>query len=175
MKTYALLVAAFVLSAACSGGVDTAAIAKPATAGDTEQTVDLDTNIVFDKTDGVLKYRSPFDPETTLKLNAIVIKAKDSITKFDDEVEGIRASVGAATAGQIEARAKAQAGLERLETLHAPVVKAKAEMAIARKELVASKRYYNNIVLSGMEEFINRVDNELTEEINGVSSKLKAN
>jgi hypothetical protein len=173
MKTFALLVSVFALSAACSGGVDTAAIAKPAAAGETGQTVDLDTNVVFDKTDGVIKYRSPFDPETTLKLNAIVIQAKDSITKFDDEVEGIRASVGAAQAGQIDARAKAQAGLERLESLHAPVVKAKAEMAVARKELVASKRYYNNIVLSGMEEFINRVDSELNDEIKALSAPKK--
>ncbi len=173
MKTYALLVAVLALSAACSGAVDTAAIAKPSASGETGQTVDLDTNIVFDKTDGVLKYRSPFDPETTLKLNAIVIQAKNSITKFDDEVEAIRASAGAASAGQAEARAKAQAGLARLEELHAPVVKAKAEMAVARKELVASKRYYNNIVLSGMEEFIVRVDRELNEEIKSVSDKLK--
>lgn len=174
MKRYALLLSALALTAACSGGADTAAIAKPAGA-DAGQTVDLDTNIVFDKTDGVLKYRSPFDGPTTLKLNAIVVQAQDSITKFDDEIEGIRGSVGAAAAGQIDARTKAQAGLERLEALHATVVKAKAEMAVARKELVASKRYYNNIVLSGMEEFINRVDDEFNDEIKELNGKLKTN
>ncbi|MEK6638877.1 MAG: hypothetical protein AABY88_12430 [Pseudomonadota bacterium] len=174
MKTFALLTSILALASACTGGIDTAAVAKTA---DTNagQTVDLDTNIVFDKTDGVLKYRSPFDPATTIKLNAIVVQAKDSITKFDNEVAGIRASVGAAAAGQADPRMKAQAGLERLESLHAPVVKAKAEMAVARKELIASKRYFNNIVLSGMEEFINRVDEELNEEIKNVSGKLKPN
>ncbi len=173
MKTHTLLILALALT---TTGIYSTAIAKPAGAAvETAGTVDLDTNIVFDKTDGVLKYRSPFDPETTLKLNAIVIQAKDSITKFDDEVEPIRATVDTVAAGKSHARKKALQGLARLESLHAPVMKAKAEMVVARTELVASKRYFNNIVLSGMEEFINRVDDEFTSEIKGLSGKIKTN
>ena len=174
MKPFALLILALAITTACTDGVDSSAFAKPAGAAtDTARTVDLDTNVVFDKTDGVLKYRSPFDAETTLKLNAIVIQAKTSITEFDDEIAPIRASVDAAAAGQNEARAKALAGLARLETLRAPVVKAKADMVVARTELVASKLYFNNIVLSGMEDFINRVDGEFGDEIKAMKTKLK--
>lgn len=173
MKTIPLLISVLALASACTGGAESTAIAKPADATVAGgETVDLDTNIVFDKTDGVLKYRSPFDPQTTLKLNAIVIKAKDSITKFDDEIGPIRAAVGAAASGDAAAKAKAAQGLERLEELHAPVVTAKAEMEVARKELVTSKRYFNNIVLSGMEEFIRRVDSEFNDEIKTLGSQV---
>ena len=172
MKITALLVSILAFATACSSGVDTAAIAKPTGAESAaNQTVDLDTNIVFDKTDGVLKYRSPFDGETTLKLNKIVFAAENSIIKFDDEIDGIRASVAAGAAGQSDARIKAEAGMARLKELHDPVIKAKIDMVAARKELVGSKRYFNNIVLSGMVEFINRVDDEFNDEIKLLNEK----
>ena len=137
--------------------------------------VDLDTNVVFDKTDGVLSYRSPFDAPTSVKLSAIVRQAKNSIDTFDDKIATIRATVqaGVGAAPQSESWIKAQSALKELETLHQPVIKAKSEMAVARTELVASKKYFNNIVLSGMEEFIHRVDVEFDDEVKTLSTKLK--
>ena len=56
MKPFALLILALAITTACTDGVDSSAFAKPAGAAtDTARTVDLDTNVVFDKTDGVLK------------------------------------------------------------------------------------------------------------------------
>ena len=139
------------------------------------ETTDVDTNIVFDKTDGVLRYRSPFDAPTSVKLTAIVRKAKDSITKFDDTIPAIRTLVskGAAAPQHSMARAKALAAIKQLNMMHQPAIKASAEIKVARVELVASKQYFNNTVLSGMEKFIADVNAEFDDEMKMLSSKLQ--
>ena len=78
MKFPAFLASALALTAAYGQiGVSTA-IARTAKANHGQQAaaVDVDTNVVFDKTDGVLKYRSPFDAETSIKLSAIVTRPR---------------------------------------------------------------------------------------------------
>ena len=177
MKFPAFLASALALTIACGQiGVSTA-IARTAKAshGQEAPAVNVDTNVVFDKTDGVLKYRSPFDAETSVKLSAIVRKAKNSIDSFDDKIGAIRATVqaGALAPPQSKNWMRAQAALKELEAMHQPVIKAKAEMVVARDKLVKSRKYYNNIVLSGMEEFIRRVDNEFNDETKTLTSKLQ--
>jgi hypothetical protein len=130
---------------------------------------------VLQVANGVTTYKSPFDAATSVKLSAIVAKAKYSIDTFDKHIPGIRKAVdlSAAAPRQVALRRQALAAILEVKKMHRPVQTATVEMASAKSELIASGRYYNPNVLSGMIGFIADVDTEEQGEIAALSAKLK--
>jgi hypothetical protein len=139
-----------------------------------EQLVEGENSTVLIKTNGVFTYKSPFDAPTSVKLTAIVARARDSIATFDkirdDTYQLVNMAVGKSK--RSKQMAAATAAIEKVRQLQPPVTLAKAEMVVAKAELIASKRYYSETVLSGMELFIATVDSELADEVAGLTAKL---
>ena len=98
--------------------------------------------------------RSPFTQERVVKLNAIVKKSLDIITKFDE----LRKSL------QADGASSSEFGIA-LKKLSSKASDARAEMAQAKLELENSGEHYNKPIFAAMVKFVDDVDEELKIEI----------
>lgn len=117
-----------------------------------------------------------FEAETLLRLNAIMRRAKATIDKYDEVRPGIEQLVAASTAAPDDAAkaAKAAKGLDQIRALQADAIAARKELAAEGQKLVDSKKYYDQVVFSGMATFVTRVENEFADDLKAMSAKLKS-
>lgn len=108
-------------------------------------------------------------------LNAIVKQAYDAIELYDDKRKTTQATVGAAvgTNPNSPAMQKATAAIAEVQKLHEATLDAKAKINAEGVKLVNSEQYYNVEIFGGMTLFINKVEQELAEEVTSLNAMLK--
>ena len=104
--------------------------------------------------DGTAK--SSFPKGAVERLNAIMIRSKNTIDRFDKAIPAIREANKAGTGA---------AGLAELEKLHSDAKSANADLIAEGKKLDASGQYYDVVIFGGMTLFAGKVEKELEEEI----------
>ncbi len=118
-------------------------------------------------------YRPAFDQATTLKLNAIIRRAKDAIDAFDAR---LAKPVAALEAGErLPAGAPSRAAIVAdLAERHKAAASAQAEIVAQQPVLDATGRYYSKLVFAGMVKFTREVEAELREHLDKLAAKPKA-
>lgn len=126
---------------------------------------------------GLEDIESAFTRETVLKLNAIVSRSLDTVTRYDDEIPKIEMAVEMATGPDADgkARSDAEAGLALLATLSEQASAAHADMLVASEQVRTSGEKFNAPLLSGMNRFVRRVDEEILEKLQALKAKMKTN
>ncbi len=124
--------------------------------------------------DGIVKPHFPNGG--IVGLNAIVKQAYDAIEIYDDKRKTTQEVVGAAvgTDPNGPAMQKAKAAIAEVQKLHEATRDAKAKINVEGAKLANSAQYYNVEVFGGMALFINKVEQELSQDIKDLESKLKA-
>ncbi len=123
---------------------------------------------------GLENFRSAFTRETVLKLNAIVSRSLDTVTKYDDEIPKIEIAVARASGPDADdkARRDAEAGVALVKTLSEQASAAHADMLVASEQVRTSGEIYNAPLLSGMNRFVRRVDEEIREKLQALTATL---
>ncbi len=117
---------------------------------------------------------SAFTRETVLKLNAIVSRSLDAVTRYDDEIPKMEKAVKLASAPDADdqAQQEAEAALALLRSLSEQASAAHADMLVASEQVRTSGEVYNAPLLSGMNRFVRRVDEEILEKLQSLSAAL---
>lgn len=116
-----------------------------------------------------------FEPETLLRLNAIMRRAKGTIDKYDEVRPGIEKLVAEAkaTPSNDVLTARARKGLDEIRALQSDAIAARKDLTIEGQKLVDSKQYYDQVVFSGMATFVTRVENEFSDDLKAMSADIK--
>lgn len=173
MKVFTAALLAFAILASCKAETQVRQTEQRPTNAETAALQPGDPLSPLEK-DGSAK--SSFGPGVVLRLNAIVAESKNAIDKFDKLIPDVRKAVDAAkgTAPASPARQQAEKAMAQLAQLHEATKVAKKKLAVEGQALVDSRKYYDGVIFSGMARFVERVEDELGDEIKLLSDKLKA-
>lgn len=116
-----------------------------------------------------------FEPETLMRLNAIMRRTKATIDEYDQVRPGIEKIVGEAIAAPDDAskKAKAAKALDDVLALQADALAARKDLEVEGQKLVDSGQYYDQVVFSGMATFVTRVETEFAEDVKAMGEGLK--
>jgi hypothetical protein len=124
--------------------------------------------------DGSIK--PSFEVETLKRLNAIMFRTKETIDKYDAVRPGIEKLVADAKAapGDSAKVAKARKGLDEVRALQAEAIAARKDLEVEGQKLVDSKKWYDQVVFSGMATFVTRVESEFADDLKAMGESLKS-
>ncbi len=108
--------------------------------------------------------KASFPDGVVERLNAIMLRSKNTIDSFDKAIPAIREASKAGTGA---------AGFAQLEKLHSDAKSANADLIAEGKKLDATRQYYDIVIFAGMTTFADKVEKELAEEVKLLSAAKK--
>jgi hypothetical protein len=106
--------------------------------------------------------KSSFPEGVVVRLNAIMTRSKATIDQFDKIRPGLE-----------QASKSGTADLTELKKLYEEAKLAKADLNAEGQKLLNSRQYYDVVIFSGMANFAEKVEKELSDEIKLLSEKVK--
>lgn len=118
--------------------------------------------------------RPQFPDGVVERLNAIVMKSKIAIDKYDEIRPDIEKLVLQAKAApdNAELDKKTMAAISEIKVLHGDAKSALGLLSDEGQKLVDSGRYYDEVIFSGMATFVSTVEDEFSDDIERFNKEL---